>query len=148
VLEEALIGAWSLCSYESRERHGQVGAPLGPRPRGTIIYTADGQVSAHVMADKRPPCTALLPFDCTPEEKIAAAESYFGYVGTYTVDGDCVTHHVLVSSFPNWTGADLGRTAELHGDSLTLRSDEQLVGGKPRVAVLTWRRVKAGTRRC
>jgi hypothetical protein len=140
VVPAALVGAWALRSYESHDDSGRVETPLGSGPHGTLLYTADGHVSAHVMADARPRCRAPLPYDCTHEEKIALAESYLGYAGTYTVDGDRVTHHIVVSSYPNWTGAELRRTVRLDGDVLTLSGDAEQVDGRMRVAVLTWGR--------
>ncbi len=46
-LRDQLIGAWKLVSYQEMPADGsEPFEPLGPEPRGIIVYTRDGYVSA------------------------------------------------------------------------------------------------------
>jgi hypothetical protein len=47
----------------------------------------------------------------TPNHGIIAA-----YAGTYSVEGNKVTHHIVASWFPEWIGGDQIRYAEIEGD--------------------------------
>lgn len=133
-----LVGTWELETYTIEDPGGTViDLPFGPRPRGALVYTAEGRVAVHAMAADRPRSGAARPVLCTPQRKVAAFDSYFGYSGTYDLDGDRVTHHVVVSCFPDWTGTALRRTVTLDGDDvLVLRGSDP----SPRVPVLIWRR--------
>jgi hypothetical protein len=135
-LEEGLVGTWRLRRLVLRDRAGSERFPLGAQAEGRLLYTAEGLVSVHGMAAGRPDCGADRVAECTPEEKIAVAETYFGYTGSWECRGDSVVHRVAVSSFPNWTGRDLVRQAELDGDRLVLRHGP--VGENAAEVVLSW----------
>ncbi|MCV7274568.1 lipocalin-like domain-containing protein [Mycolicibacter arupensis] len=48
-LREALLGGWELSSFDSVDIDtGAVSHPLGTAPRGLILYTADGYMSAQL----------------------------------------------------------------------------------------------------
>ncbi len=135
-LEEDLVGIWRLRRVTLGGRGGAELLPMGARPEGRLVYTADHLVSVHAMAEGRPECGADRVAECTPEEKIAVAETYFGYVGSWECRGDSVVHRVAVSSFPNWTGRDLIRRAELDGDQLVLHGGP--LGADAGEVVLSW----------
>lgn len=55
-LRERLIGAWTLVSYQEIPVDGSESfEPLGPDPRGIIMYTPDGYMSAQLSRPDRPP---------------------------------------------------------------------------------------------
>lgn len=138
---DALIGTWTLAACTIDDAAGAVlSAPLGERPEGRLTYTPDGQVSVHAMAAGRPRCNANRIQDSAPAEQIAAAQTYFGYAGTWERAGDRVTHHVTVSSFPNWTGTDLVRDVALNDDTLVLSSPAAHADPRAATVVLTWKR--------
>lgn len=58
----------------------------------------------------------------SPEEKLAAFDSYNSYSGRYEVNQNKVIHHVEFSLFPNWIGGSQERYFEFSGDRLTLRT--------------------------
>jgi len=133
----ALVGTWNLRSYRIEDPGGRViDVPYGEAPVGTLIYTAQGRVSVHAMAPDRTRCGTARINDCLPEVKIAAFDSFFSYVGRYSVAGAQVRHYVDVASFPDWQGAVLRRTIRLAGDVLVLRGPI----GVERLPVLTWTR--------
>jgi hypothetical protein len=136
-----LVGAWRLDAYIIEDPAGDViDAPFGRAPQGALIYTADGQVAVHAMAPDRTRCETDQIVACPPDRKLAAFDTYFGYSGTYRLDGDRVTHRVTVSAFPDWTGTELRRTVTVDGDVLVLRGSDPA----PRIPVLTWRREGGG----
>jgi Lipocalin-like domain len=48
-LWDAVLGAWELVSFTARdETTGEDRQPLGTAPRGLILYTADGHMSAQL----------------------------------------------------------------------------------------------------
>ena len=76
----------------------------------------------------------------TPEEKLAAAETYLSYSGKYTFEGDRVLHHVEVSFFPNRVGTTQVRHLTLSGNTVTLRTPAMLISGEQQTAELVWQR--------
>jgi hypothetical protein len=74
----------------------------------------------------------------TPEEEAQAEETYVSYCGQYDFDGDKVVHHVELSLFPNWVGADQERLVELAGNRLTLSTPPILLRGIQQTAHLIW----------
>ena len=104
-----LVGAWDLLDCTDFHSDGTRSKPLGDAPRGQIMYSADGRVSAH-----------LIPGGVgdTP------ASAYIGYYGRYTVDlgARVVTHHVLGASPTEMIGTDLQRAFRVEGDRLILEA--------------------------
>jgi hypothetical protein len=76
----------------------------------------------------------------TAEEKAKAAEEYVSYCGRYEFEGETVIHHVELSLFPNWVGADQERLVEIDGDRLTLSTRPLLLDGIEQTAYLVWKR--------
>jgi hypothetical protein len=66
------------------------------------------------------------------------------YAGTYTVEGNKVTHHVDIS----WNGARAGgdqvRFFMLDGDTLTIKTEpnKSPIDGREGVGILVWQKVK------
>jgi hypothetical protein len=142
--ENPFIGAWRLVSMESQTSDGRVRLPYGSNARGYITYTAEGYMCVAIMDATRPRFAAANDFvDGTPEEQIAAGKRYISYAGSYTIrDEHVIVHHVEVSLFPNWIGADQERFYEFNGNRLTLRTPPVLIQGKQRTSHLTWERVE------
>lgn len=104
-LRDALLGGWELASFRSVDAAtGAVSHPLGTAPRGLILYTADGYMSAQLVSDAD------------------ASKQYIAYGGRFHVDGETATvhHEVSVSMLPELLAAPQLRHAEVDGDRLTL----------------------------
>jgi Lipocalin-like domain len=143
VVSSAIVGAWQLRSYEIERAPGVViDRPFGSAPHGMLIYTADGWVAVHAMADDRRRCGTRRPIECSATAKVAAYDSYFGYSGRWSLAGDVITHHVVTSCFPDWTGTDLRRQVWVRGDAMTLRGTEP-DGPEARIPLLRWERCAA-----
>ncbi|QIR36073.1 lipocalin-like domain-containing protein [Tolypothrix sp. PCC 7910] len=136
-----LVGTWKLVSCETRTANGQIFYPLGENPSGYIIYTDNGYVSVAMMRANRLQFQAGDIAAGTVEEKVAAADSYVSYCGTYEIQDNRVVHHVEVSFFPNWVGANQVRYVQLNGELLTLSTPPILVNGVEIVGSLVWQLV-------
>ncbi|MEZ0383907.1 MULTISPECIES: lipocalin-like domain-containing protein [Mycobacteriaceae] len=105
-LRDAILGGWELSSMESRDVDtGAVSHPLGSAPRGLILYTGDGYMSAQLASGDD-----------------AALRQYIAYGGRFRVDEDTATvHHLVsVSMLPELLTAPQLRQATVDGDRLTL----------------------------
>ena len=136
-----LVGAWELESwaigYSDRD---DLSYPYGEEPRGLLMYTEDGWMSAAIARSER----ALFPGDVSfrkiPDQaKAEAFTGYFHYAGRYRIkDGD-VIHYVSMSLNPNFPGTEQLRHAELDGQTLVL-SGKDKVGEVERFHSLVWHR--------
>ena len=136
------VGTWKLKSYEVRWANGKVTYPFGERPEGRLTYTEDGFIAVNIMAASRRNFEARELKLGTPEEKVAAAETYISYSGRYDLEGDKIRHHVDVCLFPNWVGKDQVRTFDLNGDTLALKTITDQRDEQGRQGYLIWQRVK------
>jgi hypothetical protein len=151
-LRTNLIGAWVLRSYEARSIDGsEVIYPLGVDPRGIIMYTPDGYMSAQLMRSGRKRFSGD-DMQLAPNDELAAAASgYLTYAGPYNVVRDgLIAHHVEVSLLPNWIGGTQYRAAHLSGSVLQLGPPEPvLIDGQHRNLRLVWHRAgSAAMSRC
>jgi hypothetical protein len=66
------------------------------------------------------------------------------YGGTYSVDGNAVTHDVDISWNQSFTGSKQKRFFTLEGDRLILSTPESVdpIDGKLSVRRMTWQKVK------
>lgn len=143
-LRDQLIGAWKLVSYVEEPVDGSAPFhPLGERPKGIIMYTPDGYMSAQLMRPERRPFASGDWFDGTEEEYREEASTYIAYSGPFHVDEEkrTLTHSMLVSLFPNWTGQTQPRVVKIEGDKLFLSTESPLKsGGKIVMSYLQWQR--------
>src|SRR5690606_26490326 len=119
---EGLVGTWTLVSLYGESAEGDILKPYGDNPKGTLIYAADGSMSAVLMKQGRPKFASGDLATGTPEEVKAAFDGFDAYCGTFTLDEsqNTVTHHIEVALFPNWEGTDQVRYYELSGDRLRI----------------------------
>ena len=139
ISKEDLNGTWQLESWTIGYSDGdKLSYPYGENPRGLLLYTADGWMSASICSAQR----ALLPADVSFRKlpdgvKAEAFTSYFHYAGRYQVlDGD-VVHYVSQGLNPNFVGTEQLRQAELDGQTLVLSGKDE-VGGVTRFHSLVW----------
>jgi Lipocalin-like domain len=141
VVRDALVGTWRLVVWENRNADGRVTYPLGEDAEGLIMYGDDGYMFVAIMRARRVPFDAGDLLRGSAEEKAQAAETYVSYCGRYDFEGDRVVHHVELSLFPNWVGADQERLVEIAGNRLTLSTRPMLLEGTKQTAHLIWERV-------
>jgi Lipocalin-like domain len=138
-VQQKLIGAWDLVSYELQTTSGQTSRPLGDNPVGRISYDAAGRMSAHLMKRGVARFASVKREDATEPEIAAAWRGYVGYFGSYTIDekARAITHHVEGAWYPNYVGSKQVRAYRLQGDHLILNAES--ASGRTTV---TWKRAK------
>jgi len=113
----------------------ELGSFGGEGTLGYLMYDSAGHMSVYIMQAGRQPCADEDP---TPEEALAAFNSYEAYFGTFTVnetDG-CLTHHVQGDIRPPASSHDKQVSFDLSGDHLTLMPP---VGDSGAQARIKWR---------
>lgn len=141
-LAERVVGTWTLVSYEARYPDGRVVPIYGPAPVGRLIYDRQGRMSVHIADPRRPRFASADRLLATDAEVRAAFDGYFGYFGTYTVDGKAgtMTHHVDGAAFPNYAGTDQARQLTVEGDRLELATPPIARAGESATFHVVWRR--------
>lgn len=133
---EDIIGAWNLVDTFRENPDGTKTPHQGANPKGIIMYTADGHMSAITRASNRPfPATA----DATDADKASMFDSYLSYAGRWSLDGDTVTHHVDHALNENFVGMDRKRVIDHQGDRMVLKG---LGGDGTSTATIIWERPK------
>lgn len=145
-LRAGLIGAWKLVSYQEIPVDGSDPfEPLGHEPRGIIIYSPDGYMSAQLAKPNRPNFESGDWFAGTPEDYEKEASSYIAYTGPFHVDEEkhTLNHSMFISLFPDWTGQTQPRRVKLEGDVLHLGTVSPIQSsGKTVNSVLVWHRAE------
>lgn len=139
---EALLGGWTCHRWTITYEDGRITQPFGARPKGYILYTDDGCMSATIMAADRPFFTSANPREAGIAERAAAFDGFFAYAGHWQLVDGRVEHRVTVALNPGLIGTTQWREAALHNDMLTLVAAEQTPRGVRRHAI-EWRRVAA-----
>lgn len=142
---QRLVGAWQLARWYTTYEDGKVTEPLGSGAEGLLVYTADGWMSAAIMAAGRPRLSRGNPRAAPIAERAAAFDTYFSYCCRWRVVGRTVEHRVTLSHNPALVGTVQVRKIQMSGRQLTLSAEEPAPGGL-RVHRLQWRRaVKPAT---
>ena len=122
-LRDAILGAWELVSFVARDAAtGDDRHPLGTAPRGLILYTADGHMSAQLAESDM--------------------GEYIAYGGRYSVNEETATlhHDVTISMMPELLTQPQFRNASIDGDRLTLSATRSDDAGVTTHSSLVWRR--------
>jgi hypothetical protein len=138
-----LVGGWRLRSWVSIADDGSEALPMGEMPDGLLVYAADGTMIGIMGPGVRPRFATDDVTGGTIEERAQAFATFIAYGGSYSVDGDTVTHRVETSLFPNWIETTQRRRWELDetGRHLLLMSPPLVLGGSTRIQRLRWERV-------
>ena len=137
-----LLGTWKLQSYVREELpSGERSNQFGDHPDGYLTYTGDGRMHAILIMDHRAAPHDVVPTDA---ERVKLHSTMVAYAGTYTVEGNKVTHRVDISWNQSWTGTDLVRFYKVDGDQLTITTapSRSTINGKEGRTILVWKRVK------
>ena len=111
----AFVGTWKLVSWEVAQPDGTIHYLYGKDVVGYLIYTADGYMSAEIMDPDRQQSDPSFPLEIAAAQTLPdpdrarAYSTSLSYCGTYTVEGNTVTHHVKAGLIPSWTGSDQRR---------------------------------------
>ncbi len=137
-----LIGTWKLVSVVNEDMAtGRKSDYFGPNPAGFINYGPDGRmIVINARSDRKRPKGA----SATPEEAADLFKSVLAYAGTYTIDGNTVTHHIDCSWNELWTGTHQKRLARFEGNRVHLSTEPtpDPVSGTMSVRTMTWEKLK------
>jgi hypothetical protein len=139
---DSIIGSWRLVTWVEVETESKsVHQPFGDNPSGLITYTPDGRMSLFIIDPKRKPPSGPKATD------VEAAELYrtiIAYSGSYSIDGNTVTHKIEVSWNQAWAGTNQQRFVEVNNNQLTIKTPPIIspTSGKESVHTLVWERVK------
>jgi hypothetical protein len=137
-----LIGTWKLKSYVREiAATGERDKQLGEHPEGYLGYAQDGRMYGIIVAGERVKPHEQAPTDA---EALMLYRSMIAYAGTYTVEGNKVTHHVDISWNGARTGGDEVRFFTLEGDTLTIKTERSKspIDGRESVGIIVWQKVK------
>jgi hypothetical protein len=92
------------------------------------------------LQKKNPPMPSDTDFSDESRARIHR-EMIGAYAGTYSVNGNTVTHHIVAAWRPDWIGQDQVRYVDVQGSvradhqngTVALRFDRKAVGGHPNV---------------
>ena len=136
-----LLGTWKLIAAVREEiSSGTKTEFLGPNPVGYINYGADGRMLVLTVAGGRHKPAGP---KATSAEVEALFRSMTSYGGTYSIDGNEITHHVDVSWNQSWTGTDQKRVARFEGNRVYLSTAPSLdpITGTMSVRTMTWEKL-------
>ena len=143
--ENPFVGTWELVSVRAISGDGSVDtAPYGDAPHGYITYTADGYITVLFSFGDRPNINGT--WRSAPEsDRAKAFATVLGYAGTYSVEGQTMTHHITVSTDPNRVGTSVSRLFEIGNGIVTLTTPAIALEETAKRYSLEWTRVQPST---
>ena len=92
---DSIVGSWRLVSWveldtESKSAHNV----FGDNPAGMITYTLDGRMSVFIIDPKR---TKPAGPKATDAEAVELYRTIIAYSGSYSIEGNKVTHKIEFS---------------------------------------------------
>jgi hypothetical protein len=136
------LGTWKLQSQvtEDLETHRK-DAMFGAHPGGYLHYGADCRMYAILVKEgRKPPAGAV----ATDGESTELFRGLAAYAGTYTIEGDKVSHHVDISWNQAWTGTTQVRQFRIEGNLLYIHTMPAVspLNGRQSTTELVWKRVE------
>jgi hypothetical protein len=122
-----ILGSWELISFHARDTTtGDIRYPLGGRPRGLILYTEDGFMSAQLA----------------PDGAGADIGDYIAYSGPFHVDeqASTVRHDVRMATMSDLVTQPQLRHVSLEPGRLILSATTTDDAGATTLSTLTWQR--------
>ena len=113
-MREQLVGTWNLVIAEITAADGKKTLPFGDKPKGQIIFTADGHFSQVHVSSGLPRIASNNRLAGTDADNKAIVQGTLSLFGTYSVDEEkkTLTFNIVASTFPNQEGASQTRTID------------------------------------
>ena len=113
-LREQLVGTWNFVIAEITAADGKKTLPFGDRPKGQIIFTADGHFSQVHVSGGLPRIASNNRLAGTDADNRAIVHGTLALFGTYSVDEakKTLTFNITASTFPNQEGTSQTRTID------------------------------------
>jgi hypothetical protein len=119
--QSLLVGTWRVTSVSLLWLDtNEVNHPFGEHPLGYVQYTPGGHMVVFLsVGDLKRAAGATY----TDAERVDLYNGIFAaYAGTYSVEGNKLTHHVVASWSPEWIGSDQTRYIEIDGNKLMIKT--------------------------
>jgi Lipocalin-like domain len=140
--EDSIVGSWRLVSWVEMDTGSKSAHNVfGDNPTGMITYTADGRMSVFIIDPKR---TKPAGPKATDAEALELYRTIIAYSGSYSIEGNKVTHKIEFSWNQAWTGTNQQRFVDVKDNQLTIKTPPIIspVSGKESVHTLVWERAK------
>jgi len=136
-----LVGSWTLVSSVVEQGGNRI-EPFGPKPKGTLIFDANGRYAAMIARPGLPRLASDNRTAATPEEAKAIVAGSIAHFGSYAVSeaDKTITFRIETSTHANWNGTEQKRAFTIAGDELKYTVSTAAVGGGS--ATLIWKRAK------
>lgn len=143
LLKDQIIGTWDFIVAEVKAPEGTKSFPFGEKPKGILVFTADGHFTQIHVAGDVPKIASNNRLTGTPEEYAAIMRRSLSVFGAYSVDEDkkTVTFKSVSSSFPNWEGEAQTRTIDKLTADEFQNTNPNVAGGRGSASNF-YRRVK------
>jgi len=129
-----LVGTWTWVSLHIT-RDGTQSQPMGPTPKGFIVFDSNGRFAYLLSRPGRAKFVANNREQGTPEENKATVEGSLGYSGTYSVSGKTLIFKIEASTYPNAEGTEQKRSFTLTGDELKYTNPAPTISGTAEVVL-------------
>jgi hypothetical protein len=131
-LKDRLLGAWHFVIAEVTAPDGQKSFPFGPKPRGILIFTPEGDFAQIHIASEVPKIASGNRLAATPEEYAGIMRGTIAQFGNYTVDEEkqTFTMKFTASTFPNWEGTLQTRSVDKLTDDEFINTNPQVGAGR------------------
>jgi hypothetical protein len=143
-LRDQLVGTWSFVIAEITTVDGKKTLPFGDKPKGMLIFTADGHFSQVHVAGDLPKIASNNRLAGTDADNKAIVHGSLSLFGTYAVDEDkkTLTFKIEGSTFPNLAGVVQTRTIDLLTADEFRNTNPAASRDVPAVATNIYKRVK------
>jgi hypothetical protein len=114
-LREQLVGTWDFVIAEITAANGTKTLPFGDKPKGQVIFTADGRFSQVHVSGGLPRIASNNRLAGTDADNRAIVHGTLAFFGTYSVDEakKTLTFNITASTYPNAEGTSQTRTIDL-----------------------------------
>jgi hypothetical protein len=131
-LKDRLVGTWHFVVAEITGPDGTKSFPFGPKPRGMVIFTPQGDFMQIHIASEVPKIANGNRMAATPEEYAGIMRGTIAQFGTYTVDEEKkqFTMTFAASTFPNWDGVAQTRSIDKLTDDEFINTNPQVGAGR------------------
>jgi hypothetical protein len=143
-LQEQLVGTWNFVIAEITTTDGRKTLPFGDKPKGMLIFTADGHFSQVHVAGDLPRIASNNRLSGSPEDNRAIVHGSLALFGTYSVDEakKTLTFKIEGSTFPNQQGTSQTRTIDLLNADEFRNTNPAAARDLPAVAANYYRRAR------
>ena len=131
-MRDQLVGTWNFVIAEITAADGKKTLPFGDKPKGQIIFTADGHFSQVHVSSGLPRIASNNRLAGTDADNRAIVQGTLALFGTYTVDEakKTLTFNITASTYPNQEGTSQTRTIDKLTDEEFINTNPQVGGGR------------------